>query len=67
MQESQVIPNEASPYLMPGEAADMLGVSTTTLATWALKGRVRAVTLPSGHRRYVREDIETLARTGGAA
>jgi len=47
--------------LKPGEAARTLGITTTTLASLAERGYVRAIKLPSGHRRYVRSDIEALA------
>lgn len=50
-----------SAYLTPGVAAARLGVSLSTMARLADRGAVRAVTLPSGHRRYSRADVEALA------
>lgn len=44
----------------PGEAARMLHVTTKTLQRMALRGEVMAIVLPSGHRRYRQEDIETI-------
>lgn len=52
-------------YLSPGDASSRLGVSLRTMGRLADRGDVRAVTLPSGHRRYALEDIEALA--GGHA
>ena len=60
MTDSQISEFSESGYLLPGEAARQLGVSTTTLATWAALGRVEAITLPSGHRRYLASSIEAL-------
>jgi len=38
--------------LRPGEVSRLLGVDPKTLTRWADSGRLPAVTLPSGHRRY---------------
>lgn len=38
----------------------MLGVTTKTVSRMVDAGSVRAVTLPSGHRRYSRSDVEAL-------
>lgn len=50
---------ELSDKLKPGEAAAMLGVSTKTLTTMA---GLHPIKLPSGHRRYLRAEIEELAK-----
>lgn len=47
--------------MAPGEAADSLYVTTKTLGRMAERGDIRSFTLPSGHRRYSREDVEALA------
>lgn len=67
MTDSQV--SEALPeqMLSPGEAAAMLGVTTTTLANWAARGHVESVTLPSGHRRYVAASVRQLVVRRGVA
>jgi excisionase family DNA binding protein len=39
-------------------AADVLGVHENTLRRWEKKGLIRAVKLPTGVRRFRREDIE---------
>ena len=38
--------------LRPGEVSRLLGVDPKTLTRWADSGRLPAVVLPSGHRRY---------------
>ncbi|TDW64772.1 helix-turn-helix protein [Curtobacterium sp. PhB25] len=62
------MPNKTEPAelpdLMPGEAAQLLHVSTKTLTRMADRGVVAAVTLPSGHRRYFRSSIDSLASSG---
>lgn len=51
--------------ISPGEAAEKLHVTTKTLQRMAIRGEVKAVVLPSGHRRYRLDDIE--AFMAGAA
>lgn len=54
-------------YLVPiGEAARLLGVSVDTLRRWAREGRIPVITMPSGHRKFHREDIEALKKPGAA-
>ena len=61
MQESQPVDEfETASYLSPGDAAEMLGVTTTTLAAWAEVGAVEAIRLPSGHRRYLESSLRAL-------
>lgn len=55
---------DAEELLTPGEAAAELGVAVRSLARIADRGDIGSVKLPSGHRRYRREDIEAL--TAGA-
>lgn len=50
--------------LTPGEVADALRVSLSTLREWVKDGRLHAVVLPSGHRRYRASDIEKILMTG---
>ena len=59
--------------LMPGVAARMLGVTTKTLSGMS---QLHPIVLESGHRRYLRSEIEALipassdvtsAPSGGAA
>lgn len=46
--------------LMPKQVATLLGIHPHTLQDWARSGRVRAVEITSGHRRYWRSDVEQL-------
>lgn len=55
---------EHSDKLMPGEAARMLGVTTRTLADTK---SLHPIILPSGHRRYLRSEIEQLIRDRNGA
>lgn len=49
--------------LWPSEAATILGVDRRTVYRWAEAGLIRAIRYPSGRRRYLREDIESIAAT----
>ena len=51
----QQIPNLEPADMTPGEAAQLLGVTTKTVAAMKIPG---TVVLPSGHRRYVRAEVE---------
>lgn len=53
-----------SDKLMPGEAARMVGVTTRTLADMK---SLHPIVLPSGHRRYLRSEIEQLIQDRKAA
>lgn len=50
----------APDYLTPGQAAALAHVTPRTIHRYGSAGRLTFVTLPSGHRRYVREDVERL-------
>lgn len=43
-----------------GEAARALGVHVDTVRRWADTGRINAITLPSGHRRFYAADIAAI-------
>ena len=49
-----------------GAAAAILGVSVDTLRRWSNSGRLPVVVLPSGHRRYRREDLDALTERRSA-
>lgn len=54
----------AETYIKIGEAARMLGISPSTLASWQDKGiLIPAQILPSGHRRYTVSQIQEFIRT----
>jgi excisionase family DNA binding protein len=42
------------------QAAEELGVHENTLRRWEKKGLIKAVKLPTGVRRFRREDVERL-------
>lgn len=44
------------------EVAKQLGVSTRTVQRWVDKQKIKAVTLPSGHRRFEQEEINKIKR-----
>jgi excisionase family DNA binding protein len=61
---------ENNKFLTIKKAADFLGVSIDTLRRWDLKGKLKAIKSPGGHRYYSKEllesfilDIESIART----
>ncbi|MCW3003260.1 MAG: hypothetical protein JWQ20_2558 [Conexibacter sp.] len=43
-----------------GQAADALGISTSTLRRWADSGRIRAVRTAGGHRRFPVSELQRL-------
>lgn len=54
-------PNEAeAAYMTPAEACALLRISERTLWRYQEDGHISAVRLPSGHRRFRREDVERL-------
>ncbi|MDP2431837.1 MAG: response regulator [Pseudomonadota bacterium] len=50
------------PYLTPNEAAALLMVAPATLRVWADKGLLKAHTTAGGHRRFLREDVDSFQR-----
>ena len=53
---------EEKTYLTPGEAADLLMVSSAAVRRWAAEGKLNALTTPGGHRRFLPEDVKQFAR-----
>ena len=51
--------HSAFPLLRLSEASELLGVHPNTLREWSNKGEFETIVLPSGHRRYTREAINT--------
>lgn len=49
-----------------GEAAEALGVSTSTVRRWADSGRLRSARTTGGHRRFAIDEIRRLNREGDA-
>jgi excisionase family DNA binding protein len=46
------------------QAADLLGVSATTVRRWAADGRLACQRTPSGQRRFLADDLERALREG---
>jgi excisionase family DNA binding protein len=55
-------PLEYDKLLRPGQVAEMLNLDAKTVTRWAKAGRINAVRLPSGHRRYRQAEVEAIAR-----
>ena len=51
-----------SDWLSLRDARSLLEVSDTTLRQWADSGHLRVYRTPGGHRRFLREDVESLTR-----
>jgi excisionase family DNA binding protein len=49
-------------FLLPSEAARLLGVATSTLRRWAEEGKIHSGTTIGGHRRYRESEISRLAQ-----
>lgn len=45
-----------------GEVCRLLRISPATLSNWARGSVIGSITLPSGHRRYRRTEVEAIAR-----
>ena len=54
--------DERERFLLPAEAARMLGVATSTLRRWAEEGKLQSGSTIGGHRRYRESDIKRLAQ-----
>jgi excisionase family DNA binding protein len=53
--------------LTTSQVAVLLGVSAATVVTYADKGLLRVIRLPSGHRRFRRVDVDALLDPGRVA
>ena len=54
--------DERERFLLPAEAARLLGVATSTLRRWAEAGKLQSGSTIGGHRRYRESDILRLAQ-----
>lgn len=43
-----------------GEAASLIGISADTLRRWEKSGRITSYRTPTGHRRFLRDEILAL-------
>ena len=58
---------EKSPWLSLRDACRLLDVSNTTLRQWADNGYLRVYRTPGGHRRFLRNDVESFANSPAQA
>lgn len=61
---AQLEVDSADALMTPKDAAKALDVQVRTLARQAEAGKLRCSKTPGGHRRYFREDIAQLLRSG---
>lgn len=54
---------ETSEKLMPGEVARIFGVTTKTVAAM---DELNPIVLPSGHRRYLKSEVDALVEKRAA-
>ena len=52
---------EKSQWLSLRDACRLLDVSNTTLRQWADNGYLRVYRPPGGHRRFLRDDVDSFA------
>ena len=52
--------------LTAAQVATMIPVHVETVRRWTREGRLLAVTLPSGRKRYRESDVEALLSRGAA-
>jgi excisionase family DNA binding protein len=50
----------ADQYLTTSEVAALLRVDASTVRDWAKRGKLSATTLPGGHYRFNRADVDAL-------
>jgi len=53
--------NRRDEFLTPTEVADRLLVAPVTVRLWASKGLLPSVTTVGGHRRFLKQDVESFA------
>lgn len=58
----KTVPFETARLLTPGQVAEAFDVSPKTVTRWAKAGKLHSVRTLGGHRRYLRDEIETLLR-----
>ena len=56
------IPQGTGDWLSLRDACRLLDVSDTTLRQWADAGHLRVYRTPGGHRRFLRQDVESLTQ-----
>ena len=58
---------KSSRWMSLGAVSRVLGITDTTLRQWADRGRLPVYRTPGGHRRFLREDVETLLQETSAS
>jgi len=56
------VTSQENDRLTAAEAAKVLGISTPTLRRIVKEGRLPEIFVSSHHRRYLRQDVESLLR-----
>lgn len=56
---------QVSPFLTPGEVAELYGTTAETVRRWAKEGLIPSVVMPSGRRKYRRDEIESALADAG--
>ena len=54
--------NQKNDYIGPAQVARILHVSPKTVSRWAAQGWLPCVVTLGGHRRFRRQDVETVAQ-----
>jgi hypothetical protein len=54
----ELSPAERETYYLPGEVAEMYGVTTRTIANWCDRGILKAITTPTGQRRILASSLK---------
>ncbi len=54
----ELSPAEREVYYLPGEVANMYGVTTRTIANWCDRGILKAITTPTGQRRILASSLK---------
>ncbi len=53
---------QSAAMLAPADVQRQLGISYSTVHRWIKDGRLRAIRLPTGQTRILREDVEAIRR-----
>lgn len=53
---------ETEKFLTTSEVAALLRVDASTVRDWAKRGKLPATTLPGGHYRFNRADVDALGK-----
>lgn len=65
MTSQHALDGPVSPLLNPRTVQQILGISASTLDRYVLSGRLTPVRLPTGHRRFHADQVQSLLRGVG--